>query len=124
MKTRIVKKSNLRKLERFNEKLEAFRIRTGDEVATLYEDQYTQFALSNIRIVGGYLLYDYDGIEEREDLFRFDEETGEYYEREADGVSEFVKFWSACLRRAERYWAMEVETLDAIQAGEMPDEDE
>ena len=51
-------------------------------------------------------------------------ETGEYYEREADGVSEFVKFWSACLRRAERYWSMEVETLDAIQAGEMPDEDE
>ena len=101
MKTeRKVKKSSMRKLERFCEKLEAFRVRTGDEVATLYEDAYTCFTLGNVRIENGFLLYEYDGVEECEDLLLFDGEAGEYYESECDGVGEYVKFWSACLRRA------------------------
>ena len=121
---RKVKKSSLRKLERFCEKLEAFRVRTGDEVATLYEDAYTWFTRGNVRIENGFLLYEYDGVEEREDLLLFDEETGEYYESECDGVGEYVKFWSACLRRAVRYWEMDTETLDAIQDGVKPDDDD
>lgn len=121
---RKVKKSSQRKLARFVEKLEAFRVRTGEEVATLYEDAYTWFTLGNVRIENGYLLYENDGREEREDLLKFDEETGEYYESECDGVGEYVKYWSACLRRAVRYWEMDADTLDAIQDGEKPDEEE
>lgn len=121
---RKVKKSSLRKLARFVEKLEAFRVRTGEEYATLYENAYTWFTLGDVRIENGFLLYECDGTEEREDLLLFDEETGEYYESECDGVGEYVKFWSACLRRAVRYWEMDTETLDAIQDGVKSDDEE
>lgn len=121
---RKVKKSSLKKLARFCEKLEAFRVRTGEEVATLWEDAYTCFTLGDVRIENGYLLYENDGREEREDLLKFDEETGEYYESECDGVGEYVKYWSACLRRAVRYWEMDADTLDAIQDGERADEED
>ena len=38
-----------------------------------------------------------------------------------DDAKDWLSFWKANLRRAKRYWAMEVEKLDAIQDGIIED---
>ena len=119
-----IKKSHLRMVERFNADLEAFREYTGDADAVLYEDAYTSFTLANVRVENGCLKYEYDGKLEQEEIVLQDEDTKEYYEEEYDGISEWIKFWRACLRRAKRYWEMDTDTLDAIQSGEKEDNED
>lgn len=119
-----IKKSHLRMVERFNADLEAFREYTGDAAAVLYEDAYTLFTLANVRVENGCLQYEYDGKLEQEAIVLQDEDTKEYYEEEYDGISEWIKFWRACLRRAKRYWEMDTDTLDAIQSGEKEDNED
>lgn len=119
-----IKKSHLRMVERFNADLEAFREYTGDAAAVLYEDAYTSFTLANVRVENGCLQYEYDGKLEQEAIVLQDEDTKEYYEEEYDGISEWIKFWRACLRRAKRYWDMDTDTLDAIQSGEKEDNED
>lgn len=119
-----IKKSHLRMVERFNADLEAFREYTGDAVAVLYEDAYTSFTLANVRVENGCLLYEYDGRLEKEAIVLQYEDTKEYYEEEYDGISDWIKFWRACLRRAKRYWEMDTDTLDAIQSGEKEDDED
>ena len=65
-----------------------------------------------------------DGKLEQEAIVLQDEDTKEYYEEEYDGISEWIKFWRACLRRAKRYWEMDTDTLDAIQSGEKEDNED
>lgn len=119
-----IKKSHLRMVERFNADLEAFREYTSDAAAVLYEDAYTSFTLANVRVENGCLQYEYDGKLEQEAIVLQDEDTKEYYEEEYDGISEWIKFWRACLRRAKRYWEMDTDTLDAIQSGEKEDNED
>ena len=119
-----IKKSHLRMVERFNADLEAFREYTGDAAAVLYEDAYTSFTLANVRVENGCLQYEYDGKLEQEAIVLQDEDTKEYYKEEYDGISEWIKFWRACLRRAKRYWEMDTDTLDAIQSGEKEDNED
>lgn len=120
-----IKKSYLRLVEKFNEELEAFRKETEAEAAELYEDASTSFTLSNVRVEDGRLIYNYDGLEESNDVVLFDEDENDYYEDEIDGITEYIKFWRACLRRSKRYWSMDVDKLDKIQDGEIEDtEDE
>ncbi len=119
-----IKKSHLRMVERFNADLEAFREYTGDAAAVLYEDAYTSFTLANVRVENGCVQYEYDGKLEQEAIVLQDEDTKEYYEEEYDGISEWIKFWRACLRRAKRYWEMDTDTLDAIQSGEKEDNED
>ena len=119
-----IKKSHLRMVERFNADLEAFREYTGDAAAVLYEDAYTSFTLANVRVENGCLQYEYDGKLEQEAIVLQDEDTKEYYEEEYDGISGWIKFWRACLRRAKRYWEMDTDTLDAIQSGEKEDNED
>lgn len=119
-----IKKSHLRMVERFNADLEAFREYTGDDTAVLYEDAFTSFTLANVRVENGCLKYEYDGKLEQEAIVLQDEDTKEYYEEEYDGISEWIKFWRACLRRAKRYWEMDTDTLDAIQSGEKEDNED
>ena len=119
-----IKKSHLRMVERFNADLEAFREYTGDDAAVLYEDAFTSFTLANVRVENGCLQYEYDGKLEQEAIVLQDEDTKEYYEEEYDGISEWIKFWRACLRRAKRYWEMDTDTLDAIQSGEKEDDED
>lgn len=119
-----IKKSHLRMVERFNADLEAFIEYTGDAAAVLYEDAYTSFTLANVRVENGCLQYEYDGKLEQEAIVLQDEDTKEYYEEEYDGISEWIKFWRACLRRAKRYWEMDTDTLDAIQSGEKEDNED
>lgn len=119
-----IKKSHLRMVERFNADLEVFREYTGYAAAVLYEDAYTSFTLANVRVENGCLQYEYDGKLEQEAIVLQDEDTKEYYEEEYDGISEWIKFWRACLRRAKRYWEMDTDTLDAIQSGEKEDNED
>lgn len=119
-----IKKSHLRMVEKFNEELEAFRKETEAEVAELYEDAFTSFTLANVRVEDGRLIYDYDGQVESEKVVLYDEEENEYYEDGIDGITEYIKFWRACLRRAKRYWSMDVEKLDKIQNGDIDDEED
>lgn len=120
-----IKKSHIKAVDKFNEELKAFSKETGEWPVTLYEDAYTSFTLADIVISeDGQMFYLYDGKTEFEVIVRQDEETGEYYEDEGmDSIMEYVKFWRACLRRAKRYWAMDSEKLDAIQNGEVEDEE-
>lgn len=119
-----IKKSHLKMVEKFSAELEAFRKETEEESATLYEDAFTSFTLSNISVQNGTLIYDYDGATECERIVFQDADTGEYYEDDLDGIAEWIKFWRACLRRAKRYWEMNPEKLDAIQDGEIEDDED
>ena len=119
-----IKKSHIRALEDFKAALDKYKT-LGDPDGTLYEDPYTSFTLDNIMLVDGELHYDYDGKPEKDVIVRKDEETGEYWEDDSlDGLMETVKFWRKCLKRAQRYWFMPTEQLDAIQDGEIEDEEE
>ena len=121
-----IKKSHIKAVQKLNEDLKAFAEETGENPVTLYEDANTSFTLANIAISNdGQLFYEYDGQTEFEVIVCHDNETGEYYEDEGmDGIMEYVKFWRACLRRAKRYWQMDSDKLDAIQNGDIEDEEE
>lgn len=107
---------------KLNADLEAFARETGEAEAELYEDMFTHFTLSNVRVENGCLLYKYDGKEYREEIVQYDEEEKIYYELQGiDGIAEGVKFWRSCLRRAKRYWATDSEMLDAIADGKIED---
>ena len=115
-----IKKSHLKAVEKFNAELEAFASETGERPVTLYEDAFTSFTLSDVRISkDGQMFYEYDGRTEFEVIVLQDEETGEYYEDDGpEGIMEYVKFWRSCLKRAKKFWAMDSDHLDAIQSGE------
>lgn len=119
-----IKKSHIKMVENFNADLEAFRKETGEPVATLYEDANTSFTLSNVRVEDGLLKYLYDGSEEEEEVVTEDYETGQYYETDYDGITDYLRFWRSCLRRAKRFWNMDPDKLDAIQNGEAEFHDE
>lgn len=107
---------------KFNEDLKAWAKTTGEKEAELYEDIYTSFTLSDMRLENGCLVYNYDGREEREQIVQ--EEDGEFYETEGiDGIAEGIKFWRSCLRRAKRYWETDPDTLDKMSDGEIEDLD-
>lgn len=121
-----IKKSHIKALDKFSAELEAWRKETGEEAATLYEDAFTSFTLSDILLSNdGQMFYIYDGKQEFEVMVRYDEESGDYYEDEGiDGIMEYIRFWRACLRRAKRYWSMDTDKLDAIQSGEQEDNED
>ena len=48
----------------------------------------------------------------------------EYLHTDDDDIKDTLKFWRANLRRAKKYWAMNAETLDKIQDGEIEDIEE
>ena len=120
-----IKKSHIKAVEKFAAELEEWRKETGEDEATLFEDAYTSFTLSNPRVENGCLLYHQDGVDFSENMVRFDEETGEYWEDDMmDSIMVYLKFWRACIRRAKRYWSMDVDKLDAIQNGDIEDDEE
>lgn len=99
-------------MERLNADIEQFRIETESEFATLYEDAFTTRKVKDFKLTKtGVLTWNEEGTKEREQMYDDDE------------AKEWIKFWRANLRRAKRYWAMDCETLDAIQEGEIEDKD-
>ena len=119
-----IKKSHIKAVEKFNQELDAFAKQTGEGIATLYEDANTCFTLSGLSVKDGKLCYMFDGRPEADTVVEQDELTNEYYEDEVYGIMDSIKFWRKCLNRAKRYWSMDSEKLDAIQNGEVEDEDE
>lgn len=109
-----IKARHLGMVSAFNNELEAFRKETEAEAAELYEDIYTSFTLANVRVEDGFLVFEYNGVIERQAVVLEDCDTGEFYEDDIDGIVEWVKFWRKCLRRAKQYWSMSPDTLDAI----------
>ena len=120
-----IKKSHLNMVEKFNAALEAFRQETQAEAAELYEDAFTSFTLANVRVENGALFYEYDGKTDYHQVVFIDRIDGklEHWEDDVDGIAEWVKFWRKCLNRAKRYWSMDTEKLDAIQNGDIEDDD-
>ena len=120
-----IKKSHLKAVERFASDLEDWRKETGEEEAVLYENAYTPFTLSDIRVENGYLCYHQDGEGYMEIMVRYDAETNKYWEEDSpDSINDYLQYWKSCLRRAKRYWSMDVDKLDAIQSGELDDDEE
>ena len=113
-----IKQSHINALEMFKEELEKYK-ETCDPDGWLYEDANTHFTLDNIRLENGILRYDYDGKPNEDWIVCHNEETGEYWEDETvDGIMDTVTFWRKCLHRAEKFWCMDPDHLDAIQNGE------
>ena len=124
---RYISKRHINAVEKFNEELKSFAKYCGEEPdgdCELYEDAFTMFRLSHVRVENGRLCYRYDGVEESENMLKVDD-VGTVWEVDGlDSIPEYVKFWRACLRRAKRYWEMDTETLDAIQGGDVDDIDD
>lgn len=120
-----IKKSHLKAIDKFNEELLAFAEETGENPPTLYEDMFTPFTLSNIRVENGILYWDQDGKPDFCKIVLFDDEEGVYYEDEFDGIMDSLRYWKSCLRKAKKYWSMNPDDLDAIYDERKPDiEDE
>lgn len=120
-----ISKRHIKMVEKFNNDLIAFAKETDENPPTLYEDAFTSFTLSNMRVENGCLLYEYDGRDEEWQQVFEDEETGEMWEPGGvDGIVETIKYYRSCLRRAKRYWSMDTDKLDRIQSGDVEDKDD
>lgn len=103
--------------ERFNADLKAFGNETEETFVTLYEDAYTTRKVANFRLYkNGKLTW----VEMGDEISY--QETEQVMDD--DDAKDWLSFWRANLRRAKRYWAMDTETLDKIQEGEIEDTEE
>ena len=118
---KVITKRFINMVAKFNNDLNAFAEYCGEEKAILYEDILTSFTLSNVRIEGFYMVYEFDGREDKDILFRFGDGVKEGEEEEAfneghyynwvEEAKEQIKFWRACIRRAKKYWQMSADSI-------------
>ena len=112
----------IKAFEKFNEDLKTFGEQTGEVFVTLYEDANTTRRVANFKLYkNGKLKW-----VEIEDVYQDRQIIGiamqeEYVHTDDDDIKDTLKFWRANLRRAKRYWAMDAETLDKIQDGQVED---
>lgn len=103
----------IRAVEKLNAEIEAFRAESepDSQSVTLYEDAFTtRVVRPDFKLYkNGRLTWTESG------------RTEDYNHFDADDIRDTLKFWRANLRRARRYWSMNVETLDAIQNGDRED---
>ena len=112
----------IKAFEKFNEDLKTFGEQTGEVFVTLYEDANTTRRVANFKLYkNGKLKWVEmeDVYQDRQIISRARQE--EYVHTDDNDIKDSLYFWRANLRRATRYWAMDVETLDAIQDSEMED---
>lgn len=102
-------------VDKFNQDLKDFAERCEEQEPTLYEDAFIHFTLSDIRIEGDYLVYKYDGQEERDIIAYWDDEENDFY-CYVEQMKEDIKFWRSCLNRAKRYWEMSCDELDKMES--------
>lgn len=105
--------------EKFNADLQAFgKESCSDTCVAVYEDANTSRFVSNFKLYkNGKLTWDeedYDGNIRHESEQLMDD----------DEARDYLSFWRANLRRAKRYWEMDIETLDKIQDGEIEDKED
>lgn len=112
----------IKAFEKFNEDLKEFGEQTGEVFVTLYEDANTTRKVANFKLYkNGKLTW-----VEMEDTWKdgqrvHESRHEEYLHTDDDDIQDTLKFWRANLRRAKRYWAMDAETLDKIQDGQVED---
>lgn len=112
----------IKAFEKFNEDLKTFGEQTGEVFVTLYEDANTTRKVANFKLhKNGKLSW-----VEMEDVYAdrqmiCEAMKEEYLHTDDDDIQDTLKFWKANLRRAKRYWAMDAETLDKIQDGQVED---
>ena len=112
----------IKAFEKFNEDLKTFGEQTGEVFVTLYEDANTTRKVANFKLYkNGKLTW-----VEMEDVYAdrqmiCEPMKEEYYHTDDDDIRDTLNFWRANLRRAKRYWAMDAETLDKIQDGQVED---
>lgn len=106
----------IRAFDKFDADLKAFSEETGEEYAILYEDAYTTREVKDFQLRPDGRLSWWEN-ERREATLNVEQVLDD------DDAREWLSFWRATLRRARRYWAMDVETLDKIQDGEIADEE-
>lgn len=114
---KIITKRFVNIVAKFNEELKELAMETGENPPTLYEDYFTTFTLSDVRVEGDEFVYIYDGSESKDPIFRMCEEGESEYKDDyfsyIDEIKEDIKFWRSCVRRARKYWSMSCEELDA-----------
>ena len=109
----LISARHIKAWEKFNEEVYAFAQETESDEATLYEDAFTTRNVKDFWMQSnGTLSWVEDGKREVEQMF------------DEDDAREWLSFWRANLRRAKRYWSMDVDTLDKIQDGTIEDEEE
>lgn len=113
---------HIKNWEMFNADLNNFREETGDDFAILYEDanntrEVKDFSMSE-ELVLTWTEYEMNFWGQSK-VVQVEEDM-----RDLDDAREWLKFWKANLRRAKRYWSMDSEKLDAIQDGEIEDEED
>ena len=112
----------IKAFEKFNEDLKEFGEQTGEVFVTLYEDANTTREVANFKLYkNGKLSW-----VEMEDVYAdrqmiCEPMKEEYHHTDDDDIQDTLKFWRANLRRAKRYLAMDAETLDKIQDGQVED---
>lgn len=112
----------IKAFEKFNEDLKIFGEQTGEVFVTLYEDANTTREVANFKLYkNGKLTW-----VEMEDTWKdgqrvHESRHEEYLHTDDDDIKDTLNFWRANLRRAKKYWAMNAETLDKIQDGEIED---
>lgn len=105
--------------EKFNADLKAFGEETNEEYVTIYEDANTT------RMVKDFRLYKNGKLTWKEQESYGEKVTSESETMMDDyDAKEYLSFWEANLRRAKRYWSMDIDTLDKIQDGEIADTEE
>lgn len=112
---------HLKAWAKFAADIEAFAAETGQEYATLYEDAYTTREVKgfNMTQAGELTWWEYE-------TYRISNQQRQEREQmvNEEDAREWLAFWRANLRRAKRYWAMDTERLDAIQDGQINDEED
>lgn len=112
-----ISKRHLKAWEKFSDELEAFGKETGTgEYVTLYEDAYTTREVKGFKMTATGILTWWEA-----ETYKEKESQEREQMMDEDDAREWLKFWRANLRRAKRYWAMDADTLDKIQAGELED---
>jgi len=112
-----ITEKTVKAFERFNADLKEFGNETGEVFVTLYEDANTTRRVADFKLCKNgkltWLEMEHNTcVKETEQMF------------DDDDAREWLSFWKANLRRAKRYWAMDTETLDKIQDGEVEDKEE
>ena len=123
----IMKTTNrlIKAFEKFNEDLKEFGEQPGEVFVTLYADANTTRKAANFTLYKNGKLTRVEMEDTGKDGQRVHESRHEeYLHTDDDDIQDTLKFWRANLRRAKRYWAMNAETLDKIQDGEIEDTEE
>lgn len=106
----------VKRFERFIKDYNAFlkELGEGNEFEALAEDADTFYRIKDVNI----LIYQVNLTIEYRNYFR---DTYHEIIKDEYDLEEWIDKWRKDLRRAKRYWSMDLDTLEAIQNGDIED---